>query len=631
MSSTRSVFYGVVFLISCSLLMGAEHSVTPYVDPTQLDCPFPKHSFYKQPWRGFLETRRGYDFVRGIGINYNVPSNDDLAVRLLAESGFKCFRIEIGWSSVDWDEQRLNNEARWHHVLELCKRYGIRPVLLLNANHGVPCPAKFFTSKLAVDAAKGSRTVRFVNTTGIVPGYSGINQLTQYWAAEALITAVDEKTGECTLSKPLPKDLKRDEAVPMATLKYLPLYPVGTPQYEETAAGWVRYAKLVTRLARDVGIDLFDVEIWNELSFGSNFTEAQHYFEPSPFKNVPDFLHKGGTCWELARRTAEAVKAGNPRIQCIWGFSNTTFYHCPIGELPPGIDGQSYHPYGTGPRRLPEQETHKDHPDFNLEGYTPKIEIKMPEGWAHEFIQTECIMRLLNPEARKIHPPGTDHFHHYMTEHGVAPVECGITDAAQSYHLKTLCMLRSFCLWLNKGVDQLDYFAAYEEKPEGFGILPTDFLKLSPDAKFDDVATEPMRALRNLLRTFDGAEPIETTTGMNIHVQELGEPLKIFDGDGTAAHPPLWQRDAVAVLPWQLTKAKFVIAAYLMTYDATKPVGERPYVITLGGLGGSHPAVNYLDPTSKTKLGFESTADNIGVIIRLNLSDMPRLILVELR
>ena len=83
---------------------------------------------------GFLETRRGYDFVRGIGINYNVPGNDDLAVRLLAESGFKCFRIEIGWSSVEWDEQHLSNEARWRHVLALCKEYGIRPVLLLNAN-----------------------------------------------------------------------------------------------------------------------------------------------------------------------------------------------------------------------------------------------------------------------------------------------------------------------------------------------------------------------------------------------------------------------------------------------------------------------------------------------------------------
>ncbi len=518
-------------------------------------------------------------------------------------------------------------KLRWRHVLSLCKQYGIRPVLLLNANHGAPCPTKFFTAKLAVDAPKGSRTVRLVDTAGIVPGYSGINQLTQYWAAEALITAIDEKTGQCTLSKPLPKDLKSSEPLPLATLKYLPLYPVGTPQYEETAAGWIRYARLVTRLRHDAGIDSYDIEIWNELSFGSNFTEAQHYFDPSPFKKAPDFLHKGGTCWELARRTAEAVKADNPQVRCIWGFSNTTFYHCPIAELPPGIDGQSYHPYGTGPRKLPDQETHKDHPDFNFEGYTPKIVIRMPEGWAHEFIQTECIMRLLNPEARKTHPPGTDRFYHYMTEHGVAPAELGITDPAQSFHIKTLCLLRSLCLWMNKGIDQLDYFCAYDEKPEGMGVLPVDFLKLPPDSKFDDVATEPMRALRTLVKAFDGAEGIEQATPLTVGVTELGESLKIFDGDGTAAHQPLWQREAVAVLPWQLTRTKFVVAAYLMTYDVTKSVGEQPYRLAIDGLPGTRRIVEYVDPTSKRKLDVREKSPAFG--IELRLTDTPRLICIN--
>ncbi len=61
----------------------------PYTDPAQLEVPWPKHSFYKQPWRAFLETRSGYDFLRGIGVNYHVPGNDPLAVRLLAEAGFQ--------------------------------------------------------------------------------------------------------------------------------------------------------------------------------------------------------------------------------------------------------------------------------------------------------------------------------------------------------------------------------------------------------------------------------------------------------------------------------------------------------------------------------------------------------------
>lgn len=386
-----------------ALARSQEHPVQPYTDPAQLDCPSPKHSFYKQPWRAFLETRGGYEFVHGIGINYNVPKNDETLVRLLAESGFKAFRIEIGWGNVSWDESKINNESRYLKLLALLKQYDIRPTLLLNAHQGLPCPTKFANHKLAADAKKGETTVTLVDVKGLVPGYSGLTGLTHYIAAEIIFTEIDAATGQCKLSKPLPKDLPIDKPLNIATLKYLPFFPVGTKEYEESAAGWLRYARLVTKLAADAGIEDFDIEIWNEMSFGSNFVHAKNYFDPVPFKETKDFLHPGGTCWELSRRTVELVKKEHLHARCIWGWSNTTFYHTPVKDLPPGMDGQSYHPYGTGLRKLPEQETHKERPELNLEGYTPTLEVRIPEGWAHEFFQTEGIMRLLNPEAKS--PP----------------------------------------------------------------------------------------------------------------------------------------------------------------------------------------------------------------------------------
>jgi len=45
----------------------------PYVDPTQLDCPWPKHSDYKQPWRSYLQTKSAVDFLAGIGVNWASP------------------------------------------------------------------------------------------------------------------------------------------------------------------------------------------------------------------------------------------------------------------------------------------------------------------------------------------------------------------------------------------------------------------------------------------------------------------------------------------------------------------------------------------------------------------------------
>ena len=227
---------------SVGMAAGDGQRVDPYIDPAQLDCPFPKHSFYKQPWRGFLETRSGYDFLHGIGINYNVPAgNDDLAVRLLAESGFKCFRIEIGWSSVDWDEQHLGSEPRWRHLLAFCKQYGIRPTLLLNANHGAPCPTRFFDKQLGGRCAhRRSDRCTLTDTQRHRP------RLQRHQPAHAVLGGRGDSSppsirspANARSANRSPRICNKDQPVSMATLKYLPLYPVGTPEYEQTAAGWI--------------------------------------------------------------------------------------------------------------------------------------------------------------------------------------------------------------------------------------------------------------------------------------------------------------------------------------------------------------------------------------------------------
>jgi len=604
-----------------------EVPVRPYVDPGQLDVPWPKHSHYRQPWRGFLETKSGYDFLAGIGVNYHVPDNDALAVRLLAESGFHTFRIEIGFGSVRFDGKGLTNEDRTRNLLRLCRQYNIRPTLLLNAHQGVPCPLRFFTKRLTADAPKGSRAVVLADTEDLVVGRSGINGLTDYWAAEALITEIDHETGRCRLSKPLPKELKAGD-LPMATLAYLPLHPVGTEEFDETAAGWVQYALMVCRLASDAGIDQFDVELWNELTFGTRFLDVNNYYDPDAPKvpRGPDFLNKGGTCWELARRTIEAVKPRHPKARCIWGFSNTTFFHCAIPNLPPGMDGQSYHPYGTGTRRLPDQEYHKDRPEFNLEGFTPTIDVRMPEGWAHTFLQTESLMRHLNPQARRhTRPEGTSRFYHYITEHGVVPAECGVTDEAGGWRLKSLCASRSFCLWLNKGIDVMHYFVAHSKDPKGMGLLPTDLPGLPEDTPFDEVATPPMRVLRNLTTAFAGSVPLDKPRQLSVEAAALGVDGKVFEGDG--AHPPLWHRDVLAVLPFQIKPGEFVIAVYVMTYDATQPLAEARYRLVIKGVNGTQGNLALYDPHEDRRISLKPSGrgeDFVEVVVPV--VDHPRLL-----
>ena len=600
-----------------------------YVDPAQLDCPWPKHSFYKQPWRGFLEVRSGEAFLRGIGVNYHSPGNDEVAIRLLAETGFRAYRYEIGWGSVAWDESQVGGHEKHLKVLQLMRQYDGRPTLLLNAHHGVPCPIRFFERTLAADAAKGATSIQLTDTEDLVPGRSGINGLDHYWAAQVLITAVDSATGQCQLSKALPWDLKADKPVRMATLKYAPFYPVNTPEFEETAAGWVKYALMVCDLAAEAGHDEFDVEIWNELSFGSNFVHIDHYYEkgkPPYAGKRADFLNPGGSSWELSRRTIEAVNAKYPKARCIWGWSNTTFYHCAVENLPPGTDGQSYHPYGTGLRCLPQAETHKDRPELNLEGYTPKLDIRMSEGWAHTFIQTEGLMRLLNPEARENTPEGTTRFHHYITEHGVVPAECGVTDADEAWRVKTYCALRSFCLWMNKGIDVLHYFQA-ADKPAGMGLLPPDINQLPVDVRWNDVATPPMRAIRAMCDVFAGAEPVENPVHLDVDVEPIGATGQIFAGDGD--HPPLNHQDVFAFLPFQTNARRLVIPVYVISYDVTQRMPEEMYRLTIRGLDGEARTVWLIDPITGGREQLQPTADLTSLRVDVKVADYPRLLVVQ--
>ena len=565
------------FILSAGAAFAGEQAISPYADPSQLDCPWPKMSHYKQPWRGYLETRSGYEFLGGLGVNLHIPSGtEELAFRLLAESGFKNFRIEIGWGEMNWNETALNSEPRMRRRLELCAQYGIRPTILLNAHQGVPCPAILFERRLLADAPKGSSTVRLDSVKDLVIGRSGLSGLSDYWAAEALITAIDADAGTVTLSKPLPQSLKTGP-IRMATLKYAPLYPVGSPEFDETAEGWVRYALHVCRLAEESGIKEYDVEIWNELTFGTHFLSINDYYgttAPKITSPQPDFLNRGGRCWELARRTTEAIKQAHSRARVIWGFSNTTFYHCPIDRLPPGTDGQSYHPYGTGTRRFTGAQERNDQPP--LEGFVPTYELRMMEGWAPTFIQTECLIRLLRPETRlSVKPQGVNRFYHYITEHGVLPSECGVQDAAAAWQLKSLCATRSFCLWLNKGVDVLDYFDAYETEATSFGVLPTNLQDLPPQARFDNVATPPMRAIRNLARAFAGSVPLARTDPLRVEAVSLGPETIVFDGDAT--HPPLWHRDVLAVLPFQVNRASLSCSAPLPPgWRAAQPCPQMP-------------------------------------------------------
>ena len=632
----------VRILASCLLLalraLAGELPVEPYVDPSQLDVPWPKHSHVKMPWRGYLETKPAVDLLEGIGICYHHHGGSiDAQLGLLARAGIRCIRWEQPFGTYDPDLQSLakHSETQYRKLLAACRTHAIVPIILLNAHHGYPCKMKSWERRVAADAPKGAAELLLDSVEGFRPVYSGTQGLTAYWAGQVLFTDIDPKRKAVKLSKPLPKALKKGEKLNCMDFHYLPFHPVGTPEFEHTAGGWVDYARAVCRIAKEEKTPI-EIEIWNELSFGSHYAGGQgiNAYWPGRAEFKKDFLNPGGHAWEVSRRTAAMIKKEFPGTRVIWGWSNTTFFHTPIERLPEGIDGQTYHPYGTGWRDLPKREQAPNQPHRCLEGHCPTYRLCFPEGWAHTFIQCESLIHHLRPDHRLTRKPkGTQRFHHYITEHGVVPAEAGVKGDAESLRLKEKFLVRAILFWLNKGLDRITIFQAGPEKNnEGMAISLAkahDLKKLPPDSEIDEWLSPALRSLRRTVKVFAGAVPIEKPRAFELKVTKLGKERKAFDMP--EGKRPLYYRDLFAALPFQVTDRKFVLAFYVMTPNYNvEDIEPVPYRVAIRPLNGKRCKISFYDPLADRTVPVkvvERSADSLTV--ELPTIDTPRLLIAE--
>jgi hypothetical protein len=609
-------------------LVGAVSSgwATAYVDPTLLDVPWGNYSFIRQGWRGYLETVPAARYRDGLGVVWGKSpphkSADEIAAAL-AWAGFRRARLEVPWGSVRWDETGLDEGSarRTLEILKALKAHGLRPLILLNANHLQPCPVQWRDLVAERAAHAGERTVLVSGKVADLtpPATATVMSLADGTTAGPLITDysrdADSPAGThiVRLSKPLTRSIKARETLRVGILRYPPLYPVGTPQFESTASGWLRYVDLVTRMVRNIyGSDRYDVEIWNELTFGSAYLDINNYREPRAALHAPELLHPGGSAWELANRTVKLLKRAHPQVQAIWGFSNTTFFHVPIRELPAEVDGQSYHPYGTGRRCYADLVRGKR--ELLLDGYVPDGCAVQPEGYAQAWQQTESLLRFLAPAARSAAPPGTGMFRHFITEHGFSPAEIGITEPHEAELAKGGFLLRAPLFWLNKGLSALYVYDIYEPEDAGFGVLRSDG-SIGP----------ALEALHRLTAEFTGPETFVHPRRLSLEIAREGPPAGVLPGDPDGEH--LAQEQAAAFLPFQVDATKFVIGAYVMTQDFPNSLAPQRYRITISGLDGRDATVRYYSPDKGTMQPLAVVARSaVSITLRLSLTEVPNLL-----
>ena len=689
------------------------------IDPRYLtDLKFGETSFWIQPWRAYMDTWPVSRLLDAVGINFNVDASQapDVA-RLLHDSGFKLARIEINWSALSYsDPSRFVHEAAVRARLLALHENGLRPLILLNANSGAPCPSEKIVLETVAPASAGARTVTLsrASAAAVAPGKTGFDSVVfnpfaklrkkrrgarakagagagltpaqrrarhQARKAESkahgltplvlsgnpaiLITKVSSN-GVATLSRPLPLALASGPHKGV-TLLYAPFasptLPDGTanPTFRATLHGWLDYVATVSKTAAAIfGRGEYDLEIWNELSFGSQFLDANKYYSPPPEaggKSVTKEVAKA-----LLDETVAYVRNPANGISSSVGISNGFASQSPFPSgafAPAGLTALSKHPY-EGVRSFPAQYKAKPgRVPYNALGardtvgphgsagaftplFVPEYQSLLPEYFLTASSGVTLIRDIAPittriyaaPHGRYVSRPHQRPLQLWVTEYNLAPGHAsvigpdGVTPQtgsaatlrpADNAHFQAKALLRSLVAMVGKGVAREYFYAA--ALAHNLSMISESFMS-AVDAHptvypGEGLGGETMQGFRNLLSRFQGPGPGPGGARQLklISITQEGDHAQ-FKGDGSAAHPDLNDSDVLAVLPFQASPTSFVVPVYVMTrdlltlYEPNAPatdvrrfdLPDETFRITLGNLPttSTTPTISAYDPLRNT-------------------------------
>jgi hypothetical protein len=713
------------------------------IDPRYLtDVPFGKTSFWIQPWRAYLDTWPAARLVDALGINFNVdgPSAPDLA-RLLHDSGFRLARVEIPWDSLSYaDPGRFVEGARVRARLDALREYGLRPLIVLNANSGDPCPTKRVTLNLAAAAPAGARSVTLTAASAaqVAPGRTGFNAvefrparrregrhgaraapartltpaqrhalrvarraarraqaesgLTPFilQASPGILIARVGPGDVATLSRPLPRALAAG-AHRGSTLLYapfeLPTLADGSanPVFQHTLNGWLGYVAAVSRLARGVfGAGGYDLEVWNELGFGSQFLNAGKYYASGRGEKISKQVVKA-----LLRATVAYVRGPAsgipPSVGIADGFADQSPFPTPAYS-PVGLTALSKHLYANA-RSFPSGYKAKPGnvpldalgardtvgpagaPGDFTPRFIPHYQSLFPE-YSLTATSTETVVRDIAPIATRIYgaphgrfvtTPGGGPLQVWMTEYNLGAAGATPTGPdeatpepsvrltpADKAHFQAKVALRSLVADVSKGMTREYFFAAAHVG--ALSLIDERFVaeaQAHPNVYPGDAAGgETMSGLHNMLARFQGPGPEGAPRQLKLtSITQNGNHAQ-FAGDNTPAHPPLYDRDVLAVLPFQTSPTSFAIPIYVMTrnlltlYQPGAPqtditrfdLPNETFHITLTNLPPTTtpPTITAYDPLRNTTTPTQLTNWNHGTAtIEIAATDYPRILTID--
>ena len=239
--------------------------------------------------------------------------------------------------------------------------------------------------------------------------------------------------------------------------------------------------------------------------------------------------------------------------------------------------------------------------------FLPTYNVYFPE-YSGTAIQTEHIIRDLSPITTDIY--GYLHgrkarlwnpCYVWMSEIGFDPSQLSISDSHTALALKAKTTARTFCFYLHKGCKKVTLHAT-SGGDTGLGIVQDNFLTYcngntvypASDNVYVSPALTVTQRIVNQMRQGAGTGwtarqlSVVSVTDTHNHYQ--------FQGDGTAKHPNLYDREVLAILPFQSNQNRFVIPYYVMTRNLLPALSPEAFDITLRGINTATVRIQCYDP-----------------------------------
>jgi hypothetical protein len=335
----------------------------PYDNQLNHATPFGGQSFYLNGWKSYMDTWPASRWFETLGMNWNIyPNEYNATAAIFKEVGISTIRVEIPWGNVRYDDPTKLTDGTLDEMRQLfaaLQANNLRAIILLNGNSIVPCPYQTFEINLTRTANPGDRVVylgelsvgNFDQIVLFKTGFVG----QAYQSAFPLITAFDNTTGMANLSAPLNYGVN-EGPIQFWTLKYAPwggfTYSNGTNNTLgwETWQGWQYYIRAVMDAAMDMlgtagtSDPGFEVEVWNELTFGSEFlADSNYYNPPNIYSEDVRYISPltGWVCNGIVQVTSVLLcivvdigQSYNPPVKVISGFGNQWPWDSGVGMYP---------------------------------------------------------------------------------------------------------------------------------------------------------------------------------------------------------------------------------------------------------------------------------------------------------